>query len=124
VLTIDRRHGNAVQLSSKPNSQLVAGVYSTKPAVLAVGKHGIDEPLTGRVPVALLGVVPTKVTAETGSIHAGDLLVTSSTPGHAMKAPFVVVGGVKIYPTGAILGKALEPLKRGKGVIEVLVMLR
>jgi hypothetical protein len=41
-----------------------------------------------------------------------------------MKASSTVVGGVAIYPTGAILGKALETLRGGTGLIEVLVMLR
>src|SRR5262249_34169388 len=122
VLVVGPR--GTVTKSSRPSSTLVAGVYSTRPAVLAVGKHGIDDSLAGLVPVALLGVVPTKVSAENGPIKAGDLLVTSRTPGYAMKAPRLVVGGVAVYPTGAILGKALQPLARGKGVIRVLVMLR
>jgi hypothetical protein len=37
------------------------------------------------VPLGVVGVVPTKVTTEGGAIQRGDLLVTSSTPGHAMK---------------------------------------
>ena len=41
---------------------------------------------TDEVPLAVIGIVPCKVTAEAGPIVAGDLLVTSSTPGHAMKA--------------------------------------
>jgi hypothetical protein len=76
------------------------------------------------VPVAMLGVVPTKVTAENGAIEAGDLLTASSTPGYAMKARPVRVDGVDLYPTGAILGKALAPLNGGRGVIDVLVTLR
>ena len=41
-----------------------------------------------------------------------------------MKARPVVVGGVAIYPTGTILGKALAPLASGRGTIEVLLMMR
>jgi hypothetical protein len=41
-----------------------------------------------------------------------------------MKASPTVVNGINIYPTGAILGKAMEPLKSGTGVIRVMVMLR
>ncbi len=37
------------------------------------------------VPLAVVGIVPCKVTAKNGAIMAGDLLVTSSTPGRAMK---------------------------------------
>jgi hypothetical protein len=76
------------------------------------------------VPVAIVGIVPTKVTAANGPIDVGDLLVTSSTPGYAMKASPNMVGGVAIYPTGTVLGKAMEPLAQGTGVIKVLVSLR
>jgi hypothetical protein len=124
VLAIDPRHGNTVQMSRGRSSPLVVGVYSTKPSVLAVGTHHIGDSLAGEVLVALMGVVPTKVTSENGPIRAGDLLTTSSKPGYAMKAPRVVVGGVAIYPTGTILGKAMAPLKAGNGVIQVLLMMR
>src|SRR5437763_14246803 len=124
VLALDPQHTDQVRLSDGPDSQLVAGVYSTKPSVLAVGNHHIDDSLAGNVPVAMLGVVPTKVSAENGAVKPGDPLTTARTPGHAMKASSVVVGGVAVYPTGAILGKALEPLRSGSSTIEVLVTLR
>jgi hypothetical protein len=41
-----------------------------------------------------------------------------------MKAKPMIINGIEIYPTGAILGKALEPLEEGTGVIKVLVTLR
>jgi len=41
-----------------------------------------------------------------------------------MKAQPVVIQGIAIYPTGAIIGKALEPLEAGTGIIKILVMLR
>ncbi len=71
-----------------------------------------------------LGNVPTKVSAENGRVQAGDLLTTASTPGYAMKASPAVVSGIEIYPTGAILGKALQPLDGRRGIIKVLVTLR
>ncbi|MGE5324608.1 MAG: hypothetical protein ACM3SW_17205 [Actinomycetota bacterium] len=49
---------------------------------------------------------------------AGDLLVTSATPGYAMK------GTDRGRMMGAVLGKALEPLPSGKDVIQVLVTLQ
>lgn len=70
-----------------------------------------------RAPVAFSGIVPCKADASHGSIQVGDLLTTSPTPGHAMRA-----GGAPA--TGTILGKALEPLDQGTGLIKVLVMLR
>jgi hypothetical protein len=123
VLAIDPLTG-MVRKSQGRSSPLVIGVYSSKPAVLAVGTHRLGDTLAGEVPVALVGIVPTRVTAENGPIRAGDLLTTASTPGYAMKAPRVVVGGVAIYATGTILGKALAPLHAGKGTIEVLVLAR
>jgi hypothetical protein len=74
------------------------------------------------VPLGVVGVIPTKVSAENGAIRRGDLLVTSGTPGHAMRADPVVVGGVAIYPPGTVLGKALEEFDGpGTGVIRVMV---
>ena len=55
------------------------------------------------IPVGMLGQVPTKCITENGTISPGDLLVTSSTPGYAMKAgasPSI----------GTIIGKALDTL--------------
>lgn len=124
VLAIDPQGANAVRKSREPNSRLVAGVYSTKPAILAVGDHAVNDARAGEVPVAILGIVPTKVSAENGRVQAGDLLTTASTPGYAMKASPAVVSGIEIYPTGAILGKALQPLEGRRGIIKVLVTLR
>jgi hypothetical protein len=124
VLSIAPGRGRSVRASPGAESRLVAGVYSTKPSVLAVGDHHADDSLEGEVPVAMLGIVPTKVTAENGPIHPGDLLTTARTPGRAMRAKPVEVGGAEIYPTGAILGKALAPLRHGDGTINVLVNLK
>jgi hypothetical protein len=116
VIVIDRQNPRAVKKSSEANSPLVAGVYSTKPSMLAIGDHHIDDSLKGEVPVAVVGIVPVKVTTENGPIAIGDMLVTSSVAGYAMKAAELKIG--------TILGKALEPLETGTGVIQVLVMLR
>jgi thiamine monophosphate kinase len=70
------------------------------------------------VPMAMIGVVPTKVTAEGGAIKPGDLLVTSSKRGYAMK------GTDHTQMMGAIIGKALGHLDSGTGVMEVLVSLQ
>jgi hypothetical protein len=69
-------------------------------------------------------VVRVKADASYGGIKAGDLLTTSSTSGHAMKAQPVDLGGVEIYRPGTIIGKALEPLNSGTGLIEVFVTLQ
>ncbi|MFH1860620.1 MAG: hypothetical protein ABH870_06375 [bacterium] len=59
-----------------------------------------------------------KVDADIASIEVGDLLTTSTTPGHAQKVLD------KLQGIGAIIGKALAPLEKGKGKIPVLVMLQ
>jgi hypothetical protein len=124
VLVIDPRNPLVVGKSQIASSRLVAGVYSTRPALLAIGDHHIDDSREREVPVAIVGIVPTKVTTENGPIEVGDLLVTSDTPGHAMKARALILDGIEIYPTGAILGKALESLEEGTGAIRVLVTLK
>jgi len=118
LLVIDASGGRRVLLSQTPYSTLVAGIYSTQPGVVA-STHRVDEALrNNEVPLAVVGIVPCKVTAENGPIMAGDLLVTSSTPGHAMK------GTDRGRMLGAVVGKALEPLQKGTGVIQVLVTLQ
>ena len=71
---------------------------------------------TDRPLLALIGVVPVKATAENGPIRPGDLLVSSSTLGYVMRC------GDPDRCEGAIVGKALEPLAEGEGLIEMLVM--
>ena len=66
------------------------------------------------VPVALSGVVPTKVI---GKVKLGDLLTTSSTAGYAMACTDYE------RCQGAIIGKAMEENSGGKGTITALVML-
>jgi len=102
-------------LSADSYQTNVAGVYSTQPGF--VGGAGDDTDLTGKVPLAIVGVVPVKASAENGAIRPGDLLVTASTPGHAMLAG-------PNPPQGTVLGKALGELQEGAGVIQVLVTLQ
>ena len=119
VLEIDAKAHRGVSLSRHPYATLVAGIYSTKPGLLAT-PHTIDDPTvkTKEIPLAIVGIVPCKVTTENGAIKAGDLLVTSSRPGYAMK------GTERRRMLGAVVGKALEPLAHGAGLIEVLVTLQ
>jgi len=102
-----------LQKSNRANDAAVAGVFSTRPGV--EGHRQSERGPT--VPVALAGVIPVSVTAENGAIAAGDLLVSSSTPGRAMKAP-------PSPAPGTVIGKAMQPLEAGSGSIEMLVMLR
>jgi hypothetical protein len=112
----------ALTRSTEPYQASVVGVYSSQPGVLGGAADGVD--LTGKVPLAVMGVVPIKVSAENGAIQPGDLLTTSSTPGHAMKVTPVLINDIPFYRNGVIIGKALGSLKSGTGVISMLVMLQ
>jgi len=118
LLVIDAEGERRLSVSQTPYSTLVAGIYSTQPGVVA-SQHRVDEALpNNEVPLAVVGIVPCKVTAENGPIAPGDLLVTSSTPGHAMK------GTDRSRMLGAVVGKALEPMQKETGIIQVLVTLQ
>ena len=71
------------------------------------------------VPLGVVGVIPTKVSAVNGPIRRGDLLVTSGESGYAMR------GTDHRRMNGAILGRALQEFKGpGKGMIQVMVSVR
>jgi trimeric autotransporter adhesin len=111
VLQISSGADRHLELTAEPYSRRIAGVYATKPGVL-LG----DLPSEESVPLGVVGVVPTKVTTEGGAIQRGDLLVTSSTPGHAMK------GDIDKILVGMVIGRALQDFDGGgSGMIEVLV---
>jgi hypothetical protein len=95
-----------VTVTNQINDTRSAGVVTTNPAYI------MNSEQTGiRVCIALAGRVPCKVV---GRIKKGDLLTTSATPGHAIKA---------LDPKlGAVIGKALEDKDYSEaGVIQVAV---
>jgi hypothetical protein len=116
VLVIDSDVSGKFLKSAEPYSTSVTGIYSTKPGT--VGRRQTTPKSDAEVPMAMVGIVPTKVSAENGPIHRGDLLVTSSQIGYAMK------GTDRSQMLGAVIGKALDNLESGKGVIEVVVTLQ
>ena len=121
VLVISQVTDRTVEKSTTANSTRVAGVYATKPGVLLTEKN-INENGDKMIPMGVVGVIPTKVCGENGPVKRGDLMVTSSLPGHSMKAIPAIVNGIEIYPTGAIIGKALENFDgKGSGMIKILV---
>jgi hypothetical protein len=116
VLVVDPKVAGKFLKSSEPYATTVMGIYSTQPGL--TGRR-VGAPKTGEeVPMAMLGIVPTKVSTENGPIKPGDLLVTSSTPGYAMKATD------RSRMVGALIGKALDYLDSGTGVIEVGIALQ
>jgi hypothetical protein len=119
VLIIDQDNDRKVEKSSKPYSTLVAGVYATKPGLYLTEENAGQNKLDHMVPMGVIGVIPTKVCLEGGAIKRGDLLVTSSIAGVAMKAD---PEKVKV---GQVLGKALQNYEvQGIGKINVLVSVK
>jgi hypothetical protein len=113
VLVISAEQDLMAGLCAASYSTTVIGVYTESPGFL--GGQAVTSQADG-IPVAVMGIVSVKVNAENGPIHAGDLLVTSSIPGYAMRG--------EDPPPGTILGKALGSLDSGSGEIQVLLTLQ
>ena len=118
VVVIDKDHPGELKVSSREYDTKVAGIVS--------GANGInpgialhqDGALEGGQNVALSGRVYVLADATAGVIEPGDLLTTSSTPGHAMKV------ADHLRAQGAVIGKAMTGLEEGKGMVLVLVTLQ
>jgi hypothetical protein len=93
---------------------VISGAGSLRPAITL----GRSEAETPTVSIAMVGTTFCQVDADRAAIEAGDLLTSSSTLGHAMKAldPF--------RSFGAVIGKALAPLSHGHGLIPIVVALQ
>jgi hypothetical protein len=118
VVIIDPRNQNRVVQAEEAYDVKVAGVVSDRPGVL------LGEAAGDKLKVAQSGRVKVKVDATFGPVAAGDLLVTSPNPGHAMRSTPIEVGPTVIHRPGTLLGKALEPLGEGQGEILVLLTLQ
>jgi hypothetical protein len=108
----------ALHQSHRAYDKRVAGVISGagdyKPGIVLDKQH--SQP--NRKPIALLGKVYCKVDASVAPVKVGDLLTTSPTPGHAMKATD------RDQAFGAVISKALRPLREGCGLIPILITLQ
>lgn len=116
VMVLDEE--GALHQSRRAYDKRVAGVISGagnyKPGLILDRRQSQGN----RLPVALVGKVYCKVDARYASIAVGDLLTTSATPGHAMKADDPV------QAFGSVIGKALRPLEAGQGMIPILIALQ
>jgi hypothetical protein len=114
VLTIGT--GGRLRACQRAYDRRVAGVVSGggafRPGVILDSRQGRNG-----TPVALSGKVYCKVDAGPAPVEVGDLLTTSGRAGYAMKA----ADSARAF--GATLGKALQPLDAGTGLIPVLVAL-
>jgi hypothetical protein len=115
LVTIDPTATNTVVAVDHAYDTRVVGVVTERPGVI-LGEGGSD-----KAKVAQSGRVKVKVDAQFGAIVPGDLLVSSPTPGHAMRSVPMKLGETQIHRPGTLIGKALEPLDAGQG--EILVFL-
>jgi hypothetical protein len=116
VMVLD---GNgSLRPSDRAYDRRVAGVISGagdyRPGMILDRRDASQQ----RMPVALLGKVYCKVDAQYAPVEIGDLLTTSPTPGHAMKA------SDPSRAFGAVIGKALRSFSGGCGSIPILVALQ
>ena len=116
VLVIDRENPGKLAVSRNGYDKKVAGIVAGAKGLTSgvrLGVEGFD------CDVALAGRVYCNVDATGYGIEPGDMLTTSDKPGYAMKA------ADHTRASGAILGKAMEKLEKGKKAqILVLVTLQ
>ena len=62
--------------------------------------------------------------ASNGPIREGDILVSSTLRGTAMKSEPLVLNGRRFHQPGTVIGKALESLEKGTGEILVLLSMQ
>src|SRR4030095_5906077 len=119
VLEIVGDAAGTLRVSHSSYNTRVAGVVSGANGLPAgVVLQGSDFTQEGKVPVAMSGRVWVKCDATHEAIRVGDLITTSATPGCAMRS------SDPSRATGAILGKAMTTLERGRGLVLVLVSLQ
>ena len=119
VVTIDPNNIGKLRIADSAYDKTVAGIVSGANGISAgiVMQHD-DLATDNDALVALSGRVYVKVDAQYGAIQPGDMLTTSDTPGHAMKASNHELA------QGAIIGKAMSSLDEGTGMVLVLVSLQ
>ncbi|MBU0661296.1 hypothetical protein KKG22_03920 [Patescibacteria group bacterium] len=100
VMIIDPQDVDSYKKSNEAYAQSIAGVVSTQPTIV-VGNGKTEF----TADMAMVGRVPIKISNENGAVEHGDLLVTASTPGHAMKYDALKDDGTKVV---GIIGMALE----------------
>lgn len=113
LVVIDKDNHLKLKKSTSPYDKKVIGIVSGNPAIVFEGSQLKVAPKPHEFkkgtnpPVALAGRVPCKVSLENGAIEEGDLLTSSSIPGHVMKATDID----KAY--NSVVGKALQPFTGG-----------
>lgn len=117
VVVIDPENPGKLKQSTSPYDTRVAGIVSGAGGVNPGIRLSQDDTFATGQNVAIGGRVYCQVDATYGAIKPGDLLTTSPSPGHAMKA----TDRERSY--GAVIGKAMTALDSGQGMVLVLVNL-
>lgn len=119
VVAIDRENPGRLCVARGSYNRCVAGVVSGANSFSAGAVLGNLPGQEDAPAIALSGRVYVFCDTASGAIEPGDLLTTSDTPGHAMKA------SDRDRAHGTVIGKAMEPLGSGKrGLVLVLVNLQ
>jgi hypothetical protein len=119
VLAIDPENPGKLRLARGAYNTRVAGIVSGANGLPAGAVLGNMPGMEGDPAIALSGRVWCLVDAESGGpVNPGDMLTTSDIPGHAMK----VTDHTRAQ--GAIIGKAMTKLERGRKLVLVLVSLQ
>jgi len=119
VLSIDPVNQGKLYLARTAYDKSVAGIVSGANGLSAGAILGNLPGMEGNPAIALGGRVWCFVDTESaGPVNPGDMLTTSNVPGHAMK----VADYTKAR--GAIIGKAMTNLEKGRGLVLVLVTLQ
>ena len=93
---------------------VISGADLYKPGIVLDRQPDV----ANRHPIALVGKVCVRVCDENGPIRTGDLLTTSSTSGHAMRA------SKDTRAFGAVIGKAFANHDGGTGMIPIVIALQ
>ena len=94
---------------------VVSGAGDFRPALIL---GDLPKNKNSGVAIALVGRVYCLVDATYGPVNAGDMLTTSRTSGHAMKA------SDREKAFGTVIGKSMGRLHEGRGLVLTLVSLR
>jgi hypothetical protein len=107
LLALDPENPDVLRRAEVAADPNVIGIVVGEPSTTGDGDQAL---------LTLYGLAVVNADASHGAILPGDLLISSPTPGHAMRATVAV--------PGTIVGKALEALDTGTSQIRVLVMPR
>lgn len=119
VVAIDAKNAGKLCLARGAYNPRVAGVVSGANNFAAGAVLGNLPGHKDAPPIALSGRVYVWCDASGGAIEPGNLLTTSDTPGHAMKATD------HTRAQGAVIGKAMTSLAKGeRGLVLTLVSLQ